>query len=110
MMKNAGCSLVAPPTGIIATARCLPGAGPVGGTWDCGRAALAGEDRRCTAPDSVPLSLARTGWYWPDGHQAQARSATRPATAAASTTRRPGRPLLHARPLAPAPRTMRWAI
>ena len=89
MMKNAGCSLVAPPTGIIATARCLPGVRPADETWDCGRAAPRARTGARTAPDSVPLSLARTGWYWPDGHQAQASSATRPATAAASTTAPP---------------------
>src|SRR6476659_9104021 len=81
MTKTAGCFLVAPPSGIRATARCLPGFSVTGAAaicaavGGCGRATLAGATTMCAAASSVPLSVARTGWYWPEGHQAQASSA-----------------------------------
>ena len=62
--KIAGCSLVGPPCGIIATARWRPGVSFTGGTWAaCGRAACRGWPTVCTAETSVPRSVARTGWY-----------------------------------------------
>ncbi len=60
-MNRAGCAFVAPPTGIIATARCRPG---VSAAWTglvVGRARAAGAETSCTIPPSVPFWLARTG-------------------------------------------------
>src|SRR6476660_1431683 len=100
MTKTAGCFLVAPPSGIRATARCLPGFSVTGAAaicaavWGCGRATLAGATTMCAAASSVPLSVARTGWYWPEGHQAQASSAAAATAASASAPWRSGRPPL----------------
>jgi hypothetical protein len=77
--KIAGRFGVGPPRGISATARCLPGASP--SVTGRGRAALAGAATALAALTSVPSSVGRAGWYWPDGHQAQARTATSAAVA-----------------------------
>src|SRR4051812_35725120 len=105
MTKIAGRSLVAPPCGISATARCrpglmrtgatpCPGATPV--TCSCGAVvALAGCPSSRVTPCRVARSLARTGWYWPDGHHAQARIAASAAPAAITAARRDGLLALH---------------
>src|SRR6202012_6043841 len=71
----AGWALVAPPTGIIDTARWVPGESPTRLTAATGPAALAGWTTSWTIPPIVPFWLGRTGWYWPLGHQAQASPA-----------------------------------
>src|SRR3954454_6120447 len=75
---SAGCSFVGPPLGISATARWRPGLSPTG---TCGRATVVGAATPCAALTSVPLSVARTGWYLPDGHHAHASTATSAAAA-----------------------------
>ena len=90
MTKSAGCCLVAPPDGISATARWRPGDSVTGARPAAPRAAAAGAPTVLNAASSVPSSLARTGWYWPAGHHAQASSATSPP-AAAATSRPPAR-------------------
>jgi hypothetical protein len=60
----AECRLVAPPTGIIDPARCLPGVSWTETGEACaGRAAAVGEDTSWPSETSVPRSVARTGWY-----------------------------------------------
>src|SRR3954470_11480007 len=76
MTKSAGCSLVAPPDGTSATARWRPGDNRAAAGCGAGRAALAGAPTVLNAASSVPSSLARTGWYWPAGHQAQPSTAS----------------------------------
>ena len=79
---SAGCSSVGPPRGIRATARWRPGGSGRGVAMPTGRAAAAGALTFANAPTSVPLSVGRTGRYWPDGHQAQVRMATSAAAPA----------------------------
>src|SRR3954447_21641606 len=98
MTNMAGCCLVAPPTGTIATARCRPGARCTGGPWSAGeagaggRAAAVGAETRRTMPPSVPFSEARIGRYCPAGHHAQAAATSSAAPAVATAIRRTGCP------------------
>src|SRR4051794_41154641 len=117
MTKIAGCALVAPPTGISATAMWRPGATLTGAdeadavvTPSSGRATVAGAETSCPTLSSVPWSVARTGWYCPDGHQAQAIRPTSAAVAATTAARRAGWSALQPRALVAYVRTSRCAI
>src|SRR5215208_7361435 len=90
---SAGCSSVGPPRGISATARWRPGASR-GVAMPLGRATAAGALADRNAPTSVPLSVARTGRYWPDGHHAHVTTAASVAAAAITRPRRDALPAL----------------
>src|SRR5918994_2233651 len=59
---------------------------------------------------SVPRSLGRTGWYWPDGHHAQVVSATSAAAPVITSTWRGVRPSLQPHAFLPIEETIRCTI
>src|SRR5581483_687246 len=69
-MKTAGCAFVAPPAGISATARCVPGASRGGAGAGAGRTAAIGCETSVAKPPSVPASAGWIASYWPAGHHA----------------------------------------
>src|SRR3954470_20987275 len=105
--NSAGCSFVGPPRGISAIARWRPGARRGAAATPFGRATAAGALTVWNAPTSVPSSVGRTGWYWPDGHHAHVSTAISPAASASTSAWRGGRPPLQLHALLPADRTRR---
>ncbi len=59
--NSAGWLRVAPPTGIIASARCRPGVSSSWANVGIGRATVVGEYTILTRPPIVPLSVGRIG-------------------------------------------------
>jgi hypothetical protein len=57
---------------------------------------------------SVPRSVGRTGWYWPDGHHAHAVTATSAAAPVTTSAWRGCRPSLQRQAFLPIEVTIRW--
>src|SRR4051794_8154809 len=99
--NSAGCSFVGPPRGISAIARWRPWARRGAAATPFGRATVAGALTVRNALTSVPSSVGRTGWDWPDGPPAHGSTAISPAAPAGTPPLRGGPPPPPSLPLPP---------